>query len=127
MQILEARPVINFINKIRPIAIFSPPPDDIAEYVDVGLERSSGERAEKIASFVRGHGKYRFGPMWAEYTGFLKDGRDIFFQASGDALEINITSTGSGEPHMHIRYDREKKMVTTFEICDSTDDNQRVV
>lgn len=105
-----------------------PPSDDgIEEYIDVGLERSNTERAENIASRVRDNGIYRYGPMWAEYTGLLRDGREVFLQASDDALVVHIASIGRGDTNVHIRWDRKQKIVNTFEQRDPAHDNKAIM
>ncbi|MCX6791506.1 MAG: hypothetical protein NT149_00520 [Candidatus Gottesmanbacteria bacterium] len=127
MPILEAEPIIGFIRRILPFGRLPPSDDGIEEYIDVGLERSNTERAEKIASRVRDNGIYRYGPMWAEYNGVLKDDRDVFLQASDDALVVHIASKGRGDTNVHIRWDRKQKIVNMLEIRGPDHNNQQAL
>jgi len=127
MSILETEPVKGFIHRILPFGILSPPDDGIEEHFDVSLEQSNTERAENIASRARDNGIYRYGPMWAEYTGLLRDGREVFLQASDDALVVIISSTGSGDFNEHARWDRKQKIVNTFEQRDPAHDNKAIM
>ncbi len=118
MQILEAEPIRAFIHKILPIWRLAPSDGWGEEHIDEGLERSNRERAENIALQVRDKGIYRHGPMWAEYTGVLRDGRRVALQASDDALEVDISATARGDFNEHARWDREQKIVHTFDERD---------
>jgi hypothetical protein len=127
MSILEAGPIRVFIHRILPIGLFSSSHDGTEVDVDVGLERSNTERAEKIASRVRDNGIYNYGPMWAEYTGLLKDGRRVELQASDDALVVHIASTDRGNTNVRIQWDRTQKIVNMLEIRDPDHNNQQVM
>jgi hypothetical protein len=126
MSILEAESDRGLISRIRSVGVFFQSDDGIEEYVDVGLEQSNTERAEKIASRVRDNGIRRYGPMWAEYDGLVKDGRKVSLQASDEALVVDIASTGRGDMNVQIRWDRQQKIVNTFEIRDPDHNNQLV-
>ncbi|MCX6794088.1 MAG: hypothetical protein NTY06_03205 [Candidatus Gottesmanbacteria bacterium] len=107
MTILETKPVIGFIHRILPFGILSPSYDGIEEYIDIGLEWSNTKRAENI--------------------GLLRDGREVFLQASDDALVVHIASTDRGNTNVHIRWDRKQKIVNMLEIRDPDHNNQQVM
>jgi hypothetical protein len=127
MQILEAEPVRAFIHRILPTWGLAPSDGGIEEHIDVGLDRSNRKRAEHIALRVRDYGIYRHGPMWAEYTGVLRDGRRVALQASDDALVVNITGTARGDCNEHARWDREQMIVNTFDERDPAHDNRAIM
>jgi len=105
---------LEVIRRILPFGILFPSYDGIEEYIDAGLEWSNTNRAENIASRVRDNGIKRYGPMWAEYNGLLRDGREVFLQASDDALVVHIASKGRGNTNVHIRWDRKQKIVNSL-------------
>jgi hypothetical protein len=127
MEILEAEPIRAFIRRILPIWRLAPSDRGGEEHIDKGLERSNSERAENIALQVRKNGIYRHGPMWAEYTGVLRDGREFFLEASDDALEVDISGTASGDFNEHARWDRKQKIVNTFGQRDPAHDNKAIM
>ena len=78
------------------------------------------DMAHTIAGNVRGLGKQKFGPMWAEGYVQLSDGRMAFLQESQEktgidgALVMNI-SPDDNNSDINIRYDLSSDEVVSYE------------
>lgn len=94
------------------------PPGILIRPIEKGLEQLNSLKAEHIALFVRQYGIYRFGPMLAKFRGALPDGRDIFLQASDEAMEVKISRFGR-HAEEHARWDRARMAVNTLEQRDA--------
>lgn len=91
--------------------------DAIVDVPDRQLEQANSKRAEEIATALRDSiGIYRFGPMWAEYRVQMPDKRNVWLQASKDALVIHLDSVdGSPAPSIHARWNRTHQLIHSYE------------
>ena len=121
MPFLGVETLARFIPVRATICLIGPVTEDkIVDYVDLGLEESNREHAQKIALRVgQDIGTYRFGPMWAEWNGPLPDGRKVYLQSSDSALIIRIhPADAAPAPVTYIRWDRTQHRVNAYSVWD---------
>jgi hypothetical protein len=99
-----------------PYGIQTPEEDAILDVMDPRLEQTNARRAENIASFVRKHGYYGFGPMWSELNGELPTGGTVDIQSSKQVMVGHVHPTGTGLFVIHLSWDRRLEKVNSLGV-----------
>ena len=113
--------VMSFLNieGLKIYGIETPAEDAILDFVDPALEQSNSDGAERLATRLRETGIYRFGLMWAEWNGFLKDGRNVWLQSSDRELIVHIYPPKETiSRNIHARWNRINHAIDLYEERD---------